>query len=89
MKKILSDIYRGLSGSIENKPGGYSSKKLTALAITICIVAAHVKWWHGKDFTLLPTILGLDFGFILALFGINVTDKKLNPEKPKEDEPKP
>lgn len=83
--KFLSDIYNGLIGSFKNSPDGFSSKKLTAFVITVCVIVAHVKWWKGNDFTLLPTIIGLDFGFILTLFGINVADKKFNPSEKKDE----
>ena len=82
MKKFLKDLYE----SLKNGPLGFSLKKVIAVTITFCIVAAHVKWWRGGDFTLLPTILGLDFGFLLTLLGINVADKKINPEQPKTKE---
>lgn len=78
MKKIFTDLYSGVTGSFKNSPDGYSSKKLTAFAIMVCVIVAHAKWWRTNDFTMLPTIIGLDFGFILALFGINVADKKVN-----------
>jgi hypothetical protein len=81
MKKLLLEFKTGLLGSFTNAPGGFSSKKLTALAITICIVIAHIRWFNEKDFTQLTTVLTIDYGFILALFGINVVDKFKNPNK--------
>lgn len=81
MKKIFSVLFSGLEGSMHNYPSGWSSKKLTALAITLCVIAAHVKWMATGDFSQLTTVLTIDFGFILTLYGINVTDKKLNSSK--------
>ncbi len=89
MKKILSDIYKGIGSSFTNSPDGVSSKKIVAYAVSFCVVMAHEKWWMTKDFSLLPTILTLDFGFILTLFGINVYDKiKNQPDKTNTDENK-
>lgn len=78
MKQILKDIYKGFGSSFTNDPNGVSSKKIVAYSISFCVIMAHVKWWRMDDFTLLPTIIGLDFSFILALFGINVYDKMKN-----------
>lgn len=82
MKKLLIEFKIGLLGSFTNAPGGFSSKKLTALAITICVIIAHVKWFNEKDFTQLTTVLTIDYSFIALLFGINVVDKLKNPNPP-------
>lgn len=81
MKKLLFELKTGLLGSFTNAAGGFSSKKLTALAITICVIVAHVKWFNEKDFTQLTTVLTIDYSFIALLFGINVVDKFKNPNK--------
>ncbi len=78
MKKVLSDIYNGFGSSFTNAPDGVSSKKIVAYGITFCVMMAHEKWWRSGDFSLLPTVLTLDFGFILTLMGINVYDKMKN-----------
>lgn len=81
MKKIFTDLYNGLGGSMHNKPEGWSSKKLTALSISVCVIAAHAKWIMLGDFSQLTTVLTIDFSFISVLYGINVTDKKINPSE--------
>ena len=74
MKKIITDLL----ASFNNQEGGYSGKKLSVLAVMICIVAAHTKWIMLGNFTQLETVLTIDFTFICTMFGINVTDKKIN-----------
>lgn len=81
MKKLFADIYHGIIGSMNNEPQGFSSKKLTALTIVVCVIAAHVKWMALGDFTQLTTVLTIDFSFISLLYGINVTDKKINKQE--------
>lgn len=87
MKKIITDLYDGLSGSLHNGSEGWSGKKLSAMTLVGCIVAAHIKWFHmpEADFvSQLFSVLSADFAFVLALYGVNVADKKLNKtdEKP-------
>ena len=86
MKEFLNSIKRGFLGSFNNEPVGWSGKKLTAFAITICCVAAHIKWMALKDFTQLTTVLTIDYAFIATLFGINVVDKMKNPSETKQDD---
>ena len=74
MKKIITDILK----SFNNQEGGYSGKKLSALAVMICIMAAHAKWIALGNFAQLEMVLTIDFTFICTMFGINVADKKIN-----------
>ena len=74
MKKIITDLL----ASFNNQEGGFSGKKLSVLVIMICIVAAHAKWIALGNFTQLEMVLTIDFTFICTMFGINVTDKKIN-----------
>ena len=85
MKHILNN----LSGSFNNIAGdGWGGKKLTAFAITGCVVLAHLAWIHysvtRKDFRQLEMVLGINYTFIATLFGINEYGKKVT----KKDEPK-
>lgn len=76
--------------SLDNDKRGFSGKKLTALALTYCIVQLHEYYasyaFLHKDFSILPLVLGADFGFLTLLFGLNEYSKKrLEPEaKPTE-----
>lgn len=76
IKEFITNLIR----SLDNKMGGFSGKKLTALALVICVVAAHIKWMALGDFSQLVPVLTADFAFISVLFGINVVDKKQNPQ---------
>jgi hypothetical protein len=82
MKKVLQNIIE----SFNNGDKGFSSKKLTAFTVMACIVAAHIKWITMGNFAQLEMVLTIDFSFVSVLYGINVTDKKMNPaEKPKDE----
>lgn len=85
MKKFISDLL----ASLTNDGQGYSGKKLSAMVIVMCIVAAHIKWMTLKDFnTQLELVLTIDFSFILTIFGLNVADKKINtPTTPTDENP--
>ena len=74
IKSIFDDILH----SLHNGNEGYSAKKLTIFGVVTCVIAAHIKWITLGDFSLLTTILPIDYGFILTLFGINVYDKSKN-----------
>ncbi len=85
MKKVIQNIIN----SFNNKEEGFSSKKLTAFSVMVCIVATHIKWITMGNFTQLEMVLTIDFGFVSLLYGINVTDKKINPtDKPPVNENK-
>lgn len=79
MKKLFFELKLGLLGSLSNDTAGFSAKKLTGFAITVCVIIAHIKWFNMKDFTQLTTVLTIDYTFIATLFGINVVDKMKNP----------
>ncbi len=66
MKKILDNIL----ASFSNKHEGFSSRKLTAFAIIVCVIAAHIKWIMLGDFTQLELVLTIDYSFIATLFGM-------------------
>ena len=74
MKKFIDNLF----ASLDNRASGFSGKKLTALALVVCVVAAHVKWLSYGNFDQLVTVLMTDYGFIAVLFGINTYDKKVN-----------
>ena len=74
MKQIINDLL----ASLHNQEGGYSGKKLSALAIVLCVIATHAKWIALGDFKQLEMVLTIDFTFIGTMYGINVADKKIN-----------
>jgi len=61
--------------SFDNSNRGLSGKKMTALALTYCIVKMHEYYMSYAfirgDFSLFPVVLGADFGCLITLFGIN------------------
>ena len=67
----FGNIMNDFLNSFNNKNGGYSGKKLTALAITISYCYSH----RFIDASNLPIVLGVDASLISALFGINVIEK--------------
>lgn len=76
----MKDFLTRLIGSLDNKSEGFSGKKLTAFTIVVCIVAAHIKWITLGNFEQLEMVLTIDYAFVATLFGINVVDKKQNPQ---------
>jgi hypothetical protein len=70
------NLYQHIKGSLDNEKGGFSGKKLTALAVTITYVYSH----RFVTSDILTSVLIVDAGLIAALFGINVVDKFQNKE---------
>jgi hypothetical protein len=74
----MKKIFNNLLASFDNKDGGFSGKKLSAVFVMLCIIAAHAKWIAMGDFKQLEMVLTIDYTFICTMFGINVADKKIN-----------
>lgn len=66
----MKELYRRILGSFDNEPSGFSSKKLTAFALTAVVVAIHIKWLALGDFSQLEMVLTIDYAFIASLFGM-------------------
>jgi len=66
MKEIIDNII----DSFKNNEKGYSSRKLTAFAITVMVVIIHIKWITLGNFSQLELVLTIDYSFIAALFGM-------------------
>lgn len=66
MKQIFNNIMKSFNGDAE----GYSSRKLTAFIIIVCVVATHIKWLTLGNLSQLEMVLTIDYGFIAALFGM-------------------
>jgi hypothetical protein len=83
MKNILNNLIKSFNGQDE----GFSSRKLTAFIIIICIVATHIKWLTLGNLSQLEMVLTIDYGFIATLFGMT-TYSALKTNKEKLDSPK-
>lgn len=66
----MKDFIQKLIDSLENNTKGFSGRKLTAFAIVICVIAAHIKWLSLGDFSLMGEVFMIDYSFIAALFGM-------------------
>lgn len=66
MKKFIDKII----SSLDNHTKGFSARKLTAFAVMLCVIAAHVKWLSLGDFAMLGEILLIDYAFVAALLGM-------------------
>ncbi len=88
MKEIFNNVLKSFNGNTE----GYSSRKLTAFVIILCVVATHIKWLTLGNLTQMEMVLTIDYGFIAALFGMTtysaIKNKKDAPAEPPLDEPK-
>ena len=88
MKEIMNNILK----SFNTKREGYSSRKLTAFVIILMVIIVHLKWIMLGNFAQLEMVLGIDYGFIAALFGMTTyhslkTNGGKDDEKPKEETP--
>lgn len=72
----MREFINNILASLNNKSEGYSGKKLTAFALVVCTLAAHIKWITLGDFSQLIPVLTCDYAFISVLFGINEYGKK-------------
>lgn len=81
----MKEIITKLINSFDNKLVGFSSKKLSAFIIILCVIAIHIKWLSLGNFDQLEMILTIDFTFIATMFGINEYGKKLNKNIEKEE----
>lgn len=83
--KQLKQIWDGIMGSLDTSDKPFSSRKLTAYAVSICIIAAHIKWLTLGDLSNLEMVLTIDYGFIAALFGMTTYSSiKMKENKPDE-----
>lgn len=67
MKDFINKLINSLDTHTKDS---FSGRKLTAFAIVLCVVAAHIKWLSLGDFTLMSEIFLIDYSFIAALFGM-------------------
>lgn len=66
--------FKNFSDSLKNTDGGWSGRKLTAFALTLCVVAMHVAYYRYAlmlgNFSLFTEVLIIDLvgiGFFLGL----------------------
>ena len=88
MKDATNNFLHWLKGSFENRTDGASARKLAAFAIIVCVVTAHISWlkyaFIHEDFTLLSSILTIDYGFIATCLALTTYQQvKKNDAEPK------
>ena len=66
MKEFINKII----ASLDNHSKGFSARKLSALVVMGCVIAAHVKWFSIGDLTMLGEVLVIDYGFIGLCLGM-------------------
>lgn len=66
----MKDFINNIVASLDNHTKGFSARKLSALAVMICIVVSHIKWWSLGDLSMLGEILIVDYGFIALCLGM-------------------
>jgi len=92
MKDKLNSVLNKLMESFNDKSEGFSSRKLTSFAMTVCIIVLHAEWMEYShrvdDFNLLPTVLTIDTGFILVLLGLTTYSKAQDIKNKKDDDKK-
>jgi nitrogen fixation/metabolism regulation signal transduction histidine kinase len=93
-KKKITEIYRGLIGSLDNrKNSGFSARKISVLVVMVCIIFIHASWlkhaFLREDYDYIIEILVIDSLFVLLLLGIVTIEqisKLKNGEKTTTDE---
>lgn len=89
MKDHLNKITKWFMGSMDNLPGGASSKKLTAFGAAIIAAFITIAWAHSsyknKDWSLLPIILPMWLGLLYAALNLNSKEKEKHLLNNKED----
>tara|TARA_R110002033_G_scaffold60198_3_gene110301 strand:+ start:14915 stop:15157 length:243 start_codon:yes stop_codon:yes gene_type:complete len=75
MKELLDNV----KASLDDNTKGFSSRKLSALAIMICVIIVHGAWIKNcfivEDFSLLSTVLTIDYTFVGGLLGLTTYSK--------------
>lgn len=76
MKELITRFWMYIQSSFDTHSKGASARKLTAAAIVVCDIWAHISWIRSsfikEDFSLLSEILIIDYGFVSALLGMVV-----------------
>jgi len=92
MKNFLKNIIFNILKSLDNRPGGFSARKLTAFITMLCVIYLHI---HYVDLTVLVSVLVYDMLFILLLLGLITMDQlykfkngRNNSTPPEDDKPK-
>lgn len=74
-----------IQSAFDTHSKGASAKKLSAFVVMLCVTVAHIAWikkcFLENDFSLLTTVLPIDYAFVLALYGITSYDKKLKKDE--------
>jgi hypothetical protein len=83
---FITNIVRSLDNT---QNSGYSARKLTALAIVICVIAGHVIYYKHcftkEDFTIYATILTIDYFAIAFFLGLVTIEQIIKLKNGKED----
>ena len=79
----MKEVFDKIKKSFDMVEDGYSARKLTAFAIVIMVIIAHIKWLSLGNLTQLEMVLTIDYGFIAALFGMT-TYSALKKDKPSD-----
>ena len=72
IKDKITEIYKGLIGSLDNKKNsGFSARKITVLVVVVCIVFIHASWlkhaFLRENYKYIVEILVIDSLFVLLL----------------------
>jgi hypothetical protein len=80
LKTYITRTIEWLKGSVDNLPGGASSKKLTAWGSFIIGAAITIIWsiasFQKGDWSLLPIILPMWLGLVYAALNLNSKEKE-------------
>lgn len=70
----MKEFIHKIISSLDTHSKSFSARKLSALAIMMCVVTAHVAWLKNAftkdDFSLLEGVLIIDYGAICTFLGM-------------------
>lgn len=85
----MKNFLKYLQSSFDTHSKGASARKLSAFWVVVLITMLHVWWlrhaYRKEDFSLLMSILTLDFGFVALALGLT-TFETITKLKNKKDE---
>jgi len=75
MKKVIEYFI----SAFDTYSKGASARKVSAFSIMLCIIVAHAAWikkcFMENDFSLLTTVLTIDYAFVGTLLGLTTYEK--------------
>jgi hypothetical protein len=70
----MNNFWNKLVSSLDVHSKSFSARKLSAFAVMVCVITAHIIWlmhsFKKEDFSLLESVFIIDYGFISVCLGM-------------------